>query len=286
MGADVIGRVYTLTFQSTLIFAIAVAAVREAVVTPLSAADGKRAHASALVAVLAAANLYGGTIPGGGWGRMVETLPGTLLTFGIAAHLLSKPAGHIAGWWARNVWLSPKLAGIALGLSAVAVSGVLLVKNQAYRPKLDVGLRAMTGRAQGQGWRGLRGDPLYVSETDSVLSTLRALPAEQRQTLYVFPLNALFYPLTGARNATQFDSHQVDFLAPSKFAEVTAQLARSKPFAIVMQRLPNQALGPDDADYAEAWVRPAIWANVKSFVHANYQLTRSWRYYELWTRRS
>lgn len=286
MGVEVIARVYTLTLLSTLIFAIAVAAVLEAAATPLSSPSGRSAHAAAMVAVVAACNLYGGTIPGGGWGRLVETLPGSLLTFGVGAHLLTQQGGRVAHWWTRNVWVSPRVFGTVLGLSAVAVSVGLLIKNQAYRPGLDVELRAMTGRASDPAWRGIRGEPLYVTETDELLASLReASRGRPRTTLYVFPLNSAIYPFSGLRNATAFDSHQVDFLAPSRFPEVVAQLRDRKPALVVLQRQANHARGPDFDDPG-IWVRDAIRIAVHDFVHANYTLRKQWKYYELWVPRS
>jgi hypothetical protein len=282
MGAELFVRAYVWTLGSLLVFATALAAGVEAAATPVSSPHATRARACALVAVVAAANLYGGTIPGGGWGRLVATLAGTQIAFGIAAYLLMTRNGVITHWWSRNVWVAPRQLGLALGVASVAVSAGLLIKNQAFRPALDVELRAMTGEAHSTGWRGIRGEPLYVQETDALVTTLRELPDEQRRNLYVFPLNAAIYALADARNPTRFDSHQGDFLAPSLFDEVLRELHQSQPSVVVLQRRANPAPTPK-ADPLGPWVRPAIRTAVEDFVHQRYQLSQSWTHYELWT---
>jgi 4-amino-4-deoxy-L-arabinose transferase-like glycosyltransferase len=285
MGAEVFVRAYVWSLGSALVFAIAAAAALEAALTPVSSPRATRVRSCALVALVAAANLYAGTMPGGGWGRLVETLSGTLLAFGIAAYLLTDQNGLIGRWWSQNVWVSPRLLGLAFAGASLAVSTGLLVKNQAFRPALDVELKAMTGEARATGWRGIRGDPLYVQETDAIVTALRSLPEERRNSVYVFPLNCAIYPLAEVRNPTRFDSAQSDFLAPSQFDELLAELQQYQPPAIVLQRHANPSFRPNTDDLAY-WVRPEIRRAVEDFVHRHYQLSLEWTHYELWTLRS
>ncbi len=280
LGPEVLVRVYVWSFGALLVFGIAGGALLEAA---QAAPEGRRrAHACALVAVIAAANLYGGTIPGGGWGRLAETLTGTLLCFGIAAALLRGSDGAFSRLWYRLTWISPRAAGVALAASAVLVAAGLLVTNRAYRPSLDVGFAAMQGEAQEPGWRGIRGDRLYVAETDALIRALRGLPDRQRDSVFVFPLNSALYPLAGVRNPTSFDSLQKDLVAPSQFPRLLDQLRSSPPAAIVLQRAPNSAFGPVPPPSAPAWVDSRLNSAVREFVHTHYQLHTQWQYYELW----
>lgn len=284
LGSEIFVRVYIWSFGSALVFAIAVASLVEAHATR-DPARQPRAYTAALVSLVAAANLYGGTIPGGGWGRLVETLPATLPAFGVCAWLLRRDdPGPVSRAWKRFVWATPTAVGMALLVSALAVSAGLLYKNQAFRPRLDVELQAMTGEARAPGWVGLRGDPIYVADTDAVLSSLRERTVEERRSVHVFPLNPALYPLADARNPTSYDNYQSDFIAPSRFADAVAQLERAKPALVVMQRHANPSLGPDFDD-REIWVELSLRESVEAYVHGHYRLIRSWTYYELWEKR-
>jgi 4-amino-4-deoxy-L-arabinose transferase-like glycosyltransferase len=282
LGVDAFVRVYILSFMNILFFAIAAASLIEAVKAPTSPAGSNyHAYAAALVAVSAASTTYAGAIPGGGWGRMVGTWAGCLLSVGIGAHLLSNEGGVVAGWWRRNVQVTPRAAGATLGVISVLVSAGLLVKNQAFRPLLDVPLAAMTGTPRSAGWQGLRGDPVFVQETDGVIEEIKKMSKAERNRIYVFPLNCALYALADAKNATGFDSHQIDFLAPSQFDDVLTQLRERKPAAIVYQRRPNASFGARPEE-DHSWVRDDIRNAVLAFMHAHYKLARSWAYYELW----
>jgi hypothetical protein len=164
---------------------------------------------------------------------------------------------------------------------SVLVSAGLLVKNQAFRPLLDVPLAAMTGTPRSAGWQGLRGDPVFVQETDGVIEEIKKMSKAERNRIYVFPLNCALYALADAKNATGFDSHQIDFLAPSQFDDVLTQLRERKPAAIVYQRRPNASFGARPEE-DHSWVRDDIRNAVLAFMHAHYKLARSWAYYELW----
>jgi hypothetical protein len=278
LGPDFLVRAYVWSFGAVLVFGIGVLAVLEAA---RAAPESRlRATACALVAVIAAANLYGGTIPGGGWGRLAETLSGTLLCFGIGSALLRESRGAFADFWQRMTWVSPRTAGIALATSATFVAVGLVATNRAYRPALDVSLFAMKGVAQEPGWKGIRGDALYVEETDAVIRTLRELPEDEKRNVFVFPLNSALYPLAGVRNPTAFDSLQKDLVAPSQFPRVMEQLKSARPAAIVLQRAANSAFGPLPDD--PTWVHKQLRADVFEYVHTNYELHTRWQYYELW----
>lgn len=279
-GPEVFVRVYILTFVNLLLFAIAGAAAWEALAATRES-DPRRiriAYSCFLVALVGAANAYGGTIPGGGWGRMVETWGGSLMAAGVGAYLICWHGGVVASAWKRTFWIAPKRLGIGLAAASVVISAGLLGKNQAFRPGLDVSLAAMTGETRSPGWRGLRGDPTFVRETDEVIDSLRALTPELRSRVFVYPLNSALYPLADARNVTRFDVMQIDFLAPSRFPEVLDELNRVPPAAIVYQRKPNASFAED----SDRWVRPPMPESVRSFLQAHYRKAQSWNYYELW----
>ncbi|MDD9946884.1 MAG: glycosyltransferase family 39 protein [Myxococcales bacterium] len=277
LGPDVVVRVLMFPFCGLLVVAIGVAAVVEAARQPADGPAGTRAMTIACVALAALANLYAGTIPGGGWGRLVEALPGTLPAFGVGAALLRAP-GLTRALWEREVWIRPRYAGFALGAATIVVSAGLLVKNQAFRPTLDVAFGRMTATGEAPGWRGLRGDPDFIRDTDAVIERLASLPPETRANAYVFPLNCALYLLADLHNPTSFDSHQVDFLAPSQFPRLMSELEQSRPSVIVLHRRPNASeLAPE-----YFWVRPGLWPMVDEFVSKNYRLGERLGVYELW----
>ena len=271
--------VFPLNF---LVFAVTLAlAVRDAVAT----AGSPRSACRLTLVIFGLANVYGGTIVGGGWARLAEMQTATFFVYGALVDLLERNDA-IQQWWRRWIaWSTPSVA-VAATVTAMVWGVLMLVDNRGFRPWIDFPLYRLDRTMRVEGARGIVGFGPFVEDTEAVVGTVRgildrrAMPRE----IFVFPLNTMLYPLIGARNSTTFDTLQSNPFVREMIPDLLQQLERRPPSVIVMHKRANPTLGPP-LESATVWVVPESVFAMRTFLeHHPYRMAWESTFYEVWER--
>ncbi len=272
--------VFPLNF---LVFALALALAGYDAVTT---GGSPRSACRLTLVVFGLANVYGGTIVGGGWARLTETLTATFFVYGVLVDLVERDEA-IQSWWRQRIAWSPTAVAAAATTAALLWGVLMLVDNRGFRPWLDFPLYRLDRTMRAEGARGIVGFGPFVDDTEAVVATVREILDRRAapREIFVFPLNTMLYPLIGARNSTRFDTIQSNPFVLEMIPELIRQLEGRPPSVIVMQKRANPTLGPP-LESATVWVIPESVFAMRDFLqrHAYHKKAES-AFYEVWERR-
>jgi hypothetical protein len=236
------------------------------------------------LAVFGLANLYGGTIVGGGWARITETMTGSFYAYAVLVDVIQRNTA-IQHWWnLRVAWRQTTVVGAA-ACAAVLWGLLMLADNRGFRPWIDFPLYRLDRSMSVEGARGIVGFGPFVADTDAVVRKVQDILSERAsREIFVFPLNCMVYPLAGATNSTTFDTLQSNPFMVELIPTLRGQLDQRPPSVVVMQTRANHTLEPP-LESNRVWVVPESVFAVRDFLRSHrYRKEYESIFYEVYTR--